>query len=703
MIYLLVDLSALLLKLKKRGLERIADSNLEKTKGYTHMNIKNMTLRFKLMAGFITVLGLLVIVSLIGFAALNKASHGFSQYREMARDANLAGRLQANMLMVRMNVKDFIITGSDKDKQQYKEYLGKMEGFLATAQSEINAPGRANKIDQVEEAHVDYNNGFVKVTTLMDSRNKLVNDVLDVNGPLMEKSLTQIMESAEQDGDTSAAFNSGIAMKHLLLGRIYMAKFLDTNQKDAVDRVHSEFDKVRKYLEILDNELQNPERRRLLGVVTKSKSLYAGAFDSLVDIIFERNTIIRDTLDRIGPEIATKVEDVKLSIKGVQDEIGPRLQAANKRAVYIIILVSLGALFAGIFLVIVITRSVANQLGGDPSEIADVARNIAEGNLVLDFKRSGKSGSVGVYRDMQSMTEDLRKMFSEINKGVHTLTSSSTELSTVSDQMNQNIEDVSGKTDTVAAASEEMNANMTSVAAAMEQSATNTNMVATASEEMSSTISEIAQSAEKARGISNNAASKASSASTNMEELRISANSIGKVVETITDISEQVNLLALNATIEAARAGEAGKGFAVVANEIKDLAKMTAEATQDIKDKIGEIQGTTSTTVDQINEITEVITDVNSVVTNIASAVEQQSAATSEIATNVAQASEGIREVNENVSQSAVVSGAIAVDIAGVSGSMKEISSGSTQVNQSALELSELSENLKQIVDQFKV
>lgn len=667
------------------------------------VNIGNMTLRAKLITGFSVMLALLAVVALVGLKALSTSSHGFTQYREMARDANLAGRLQANMLMVRMNVKDFIITGSDKDKQQFNEYIEKVEGFVETAQEEINDPGRAAKIDSVDEQREIYQQAFQKVIGIRDQRNKMVNEILNTNGPLMENTLTEIMESAESDSDTTAAFNSGLGMKHLLLGRIYMAKFLDTNEQSAVDRVHEEFGKMAKYLDILDNELQNPNRRKMLAKVVAAKNIYVETFDSLVQLIFARNEIITGTLDKIGPQMAAHLEDVKLSIKGVQDEIGPRLQASNQSSVVTIIITSLGALLAGLVLVFFTTRSVANQLGGDPSEIADVARNIAEGNLALEFKRSGSQGSIGVYRDMETMTANLRKIFGKINAGVDTLTSSATELSTVSDQMSQSVQDVSDKSNTVSTASEEMSANMNNVAAAMEQSSTNTNMVATASEEMSATIGEIAQNAERARGISDEAAHKASSASNNMEQLRISANSIGKVVETITDISEQVNLLALNATIEAARAGEAGKGFAVVANEIKELAKMTAEATQDIKSKIGSIQGTTSTTVDQINEITTVINDVNSVVANIATAVEQQSAATREISTNVAQASEGLREVNENVNQSTAVSGEIAKDIAGVNSSMGEMSSSSSQVNESALELSQLAENLKQTVDQFKI
>jgi methyl-accepting chemotaxis protein len=325
-----------------------------------------------------------------------------------------------------------------------------------------------------------------------------------------------------------------------------------------------------------------------------------------------------------------------------------------------------------------------------------------EGDLTIRLAINSRDEVGELAKWFNVFIEKLQGIIKEIAGGVQTLSSSSTELSAISEQMTQGIQNVSEKSNTVSVAAEEMSANMNTVAAAMEQSATNTNMVATASEEMSSTIGEIARNAEKARGISNEAAHKAASASANMDQLGLAAKSIGKVIETITEISEQVNLLALNATIEAARAGDAGKGFAVVANEIKELAKQTAAATQDIKDKIGAIQGTTSMTVGQITEITQVITTVNEVVGNIATAVEQQSAATKEVATNVAQASRGIQEVNENVNQSSSVAGEISRDIAGVTVSMNEMSTSSSQVNLSAQELSQLSEHLKQMVDQFK-
>ncbi len=361
-------------------------------------------------------------------------------------------------------------------------------------------------------------------------------------------------------------------------------------------------------------------------------------------------------------------------------------------------------LLAGVAVAVIImfaARLIVGPINAAVDGLKDIAQG--EGDLTKRLKVSSRDEVGELAKWFNSFMEKLQGIFRDIAGGVETLSSSSKEISAISEQMTQGITGVSGRSGTVSNAAEEMSTNMNTVAAAMEESSTNINMVATAAEQMSSTISEIAQNAEKASSIAGDASRKASGASTNMDELGVAANAIGKVIETITDISEQVNLLALNATIEAARAGDAGKGFAVVANEIKELARQTAAATQDIKEKVESIQSTTSTTVAQISEITQVITDVNEVVTTIATAVEEQSATTKDIAVNVTQASQGLQEVNENVNQSSTVSNEISQDITGVSSAINEMAASSSQVNLSAQDLSRLSETLQKMVDQFKV
>lgn len=295
------------------------------------------------------------------------------------------------------------------------------------------------------------------------------------------------------------------------------------------------------------------------------------------------------------------------------------------------------------------------------------------------------------------------KIIKNISKDSELLSNASSELLDLSSQMSQGSETMSGKSNTVAAAAEEMSSNMNSVAAAMEEASTNVGVVATAAEQMTATINEIARNSEKAKVITDEAVSDSQSASMKVNELGKAAQDIGNVTETISEISDQTNLLALNATIEAARAGEAGKGFAVVANEIKELARQSAEATKEIKAKIDGIQNSTSGTVTEIEQITSVINNVNDIVATIATAVEEQSVTTKEIAENVSQASMGISEVNENVAQSSTVSAEIASDVAEVNQSSNEMSTGSNQVNMSAEELSKMAAQLNKMVGKFKV
>jgi methyl-accepting chemotaxis protein len=362
----------------------------------------------------------------------------------------------------------------------------------------------------------------------------------------------------------------------------------------------------------------------------------------------------------------------------------------------IIILIALGS---GV--ITYISRKITIPIKNTAEMLKDIAQG--EGDLTRRLKVETKDEVGEMAEWFNKFIDAIQKIIKDVSQNANQVRDASGELSEISKQMTSGAKQTSEKAHVVAAAGEEMSSNMNSVAAATEEAATNLNMVAAAAEQMITTINEIAQNSEKANNITDDAVVQTQSASGKVDELGSAAIEIGKVVETITEISEQVNLLALNATIEAARAGEAGRGFAVVANEIKDLAKQTAEATLEIKEKIGAIQGSTDATVTEIGQILKVINDVNDIVSTIATAVEEQSVTTKEIAENVVQASQGIQGVNENVAQSSIVAGDIAKDIAEVNQASGEINNSSSQVNMSAEALARLSETLNEMVGKFKV
>jgi methyl-accepting chemotaxis protein len=375
--------------------------------------------------------------------------------------------------------------------------------------------------------------------------------------------------------------------------------------------------------------------------------------------------------------------------------------AAIKTLLWSSLIITVLCVVAIVVVALFMTRSIVKPV----SLVVDNLTELSQGEGDLTSRLPVVSGDeIGTLSArFNEFMEKLQQMIKDISSGIDTLSSSSTELSAISEQMSSNANDTSSKSDRVATAAEEMSVNMNSVSAALEQTTTNTNMVSLAAEEMNSTINEIAQGAENARSISQKAVEQTGDTSEQMSHLGDAASAIGKVTETITEISEQTNLLALNATIEAARAGEAGKGFTVVANEIKELAKQTAEATLDIKQQIEGIQNSTGSTVGSIDEIGKVIADVNETVNTIATAVEEQSVSTREITNNIAEISSGTGEVNENVAQSSQVANEITQSITEVNQASTEIANSSNQVKNSAQELSSLADQLTEMVGRFKV
>ncbi|MFT5726859.1 MAG: methyl-accepting chemotaxis protein [Desulforhopalus sp.] len=661
--------------------------------------MKNLSLAAKMGMGFGFIILLLVIVSIVSWRGLSGVADGFVEYRGLAKDTNLSGRLQANMLMVRMNVKDFNATGSAKDIKQFDEYLAKMDVFIEEAHKEINNPERAEKIDIVTDKMHEYEKAFERVKEIRVERDMIVGERLRGYGPSMEKSLTEIMKTAKEDSDAEAAYEAGIVLRHMLLGRLYGQKYLSTNAPADFDRIKSEYSSLFKVVDTLDAMLQNPTRRALNDKVKEEAKIYIDAFTDLDRIIQERNDIITNTLDIIGPQVAAAVEAVKLSVKEEQDILGPIVQAKSENAIRLTLIISAIAILVGIVFGVVLTRSIT----GPVQKVVDFVEKVAKGDFTdtLTVDQQDEIGKMS--HSLSNTVTELGVMIKEIITGVNTLSSSSTELAAISTQLSSTSETASDRSNNVASASEQMSVNMSSVSAAMEQSASNVGMVATAAEEMSATVNEIAENAARAKSISEGAVIQSEQTSLKMNDLGKAAGKIGKVTEAITEISEQTNLLALNATIEAARAGEAGKGFAVVANEIKELAKQTAAATVDIKNQIDEMQGTTNSTIEDIQIISGVINEINDVITTIATAVEEQSTATSEISQNVAQAAAGIGEVNENVAQSSIAIQDVSRDINQISEGSNEINDSSQNVNQSANDLSKLAEQLNSLVSRFKV
>jgi len=324
-------------------------------------------------------------------------------------------------------------------------------------------------------------------------------------------------------------------------------------------------------------------------------------------------------------------------------------------------------LLAGAFFT---ARSIVRPLDSTTRLLAEIAK----GDLTVrvDARRSDEIGQMG--KALNNTLEQISGAMLSIGHNSQALASSSEELSSVSRQMSAN--------------ANETTTQVTVVSAAAEQVSSSLQTVVTATEEMTASIKEIAKNTASAANATTSAKRTAAAANTTVTKLGKSSAEIGQVLKVISEIAGQTQLLALNAAIEAARAGEAGKGFAVVASEVKDLAKKTAEAAEDVTRKIVAIQDDSREAVGAIARIGETVTELNDYSNAAASATEEQTAATREIARNVAEAARGGSQVAENIT--AVVQAA------------NSTSSGASQTESAANELARMAVELQGLVARFK-
>ena len=326
----------------------------------------------------------------------------------------------------------------------------------------------------------------------------------------------------------------------------------------------------------------------------------------------------------------------------------------------------------GLALAIVIARLISR-----PTQAAgEMARRIATGDLTGQEIRVRWHDEVGeLSRDLNRMQASLRSIIESIAETSQNVANASEEFSAVSQQISANSEETSAQVNVVTTATDQVNRGLQTVA--------------TSTEEMSVTIKEIAKNATEAAKVADGAMRTAAETNTIVAKLGESSAEIGQVIKAITSIAQKTDLLALNATVEAARAGEVGAGFAVVANEVKELAKQTAMATEDISRKIEAIQTDAKAAVTAIGSITEVIGQVNNISATIATAVEEQSATTSEMSRNVAEAAKGSGEVAQNIQ--------------GVAQAAQSTSHGATDSQKAAKSLAEMSTQLRELVSRFKL
>ncbi len=387
---------------------------------------------------------------------------------------------------------------------------------------------------------------------------------------------------------------------------------------------------------------------------------------------------------QVADDLLTELVNLNQSIaKEAYDHSGVIVARINK-VILVFIIVSL---ILGVSIALFITTDLMRQLGGEPGYIADIAKNISEGNLTVKMESRGKE--VGVFAAMKNMTERLKGIVADVKSTADNVASASQQLSASSEQMSRGTLEQSGRASQIATSSSEMSQTVVDIAR-------NASNIASAATDATKTAQDggviVSKSVDEVKAIADTVSETAKMVSSLGER----SKQIGEIVSVINDIADQTNLLALNAAIEAARAGEQGRGFAVVADEVRKLAERTAKATSEIGDMIKAIQDEVEKAVASMNDGTERVNIGVELSTQAGKALHGIVKSVDELHCMVQQIASATEEMS-------TVSETISGDIETIASVSKETSTSSEQIAQASNDLARLASNLQGIVGQFKV
>ena len=652
----------------------------------------------------------LMLLGIAGMIIITTTNFVFDQKKNQNVDVGRNSQTISETILQTVMLEERFIANGDKTLlNRITELNEKMHNTLEAIKN--NAPNKkilelVTAIDPITDKHAEIFTKTSQNLTLMNktrSEFKATDDevikLLNMNIAKIDEKQTMLLMEGDEISSQELLFKG--QLKDMIafqgLKTINLLNLLSTgnskaylkNSQDNATKLKKMFHDIEVVLEIVKDTDHNQAWKKLSTLIVSNKTK-----EDLIFKLWKNNHQFLKSLNANGNKIQTAVGEIVSVTKR-------SIESSNKTSRMTGIIVALVGLALMLLLGTLVIVAIVKPIKNTVIMLRDIAEG--EGDLTsrLDIKSKDEIGELAHWFNL--FIGKVQTIIVDISTPVSQLNSAATNLSELSNGMSRGAEQVLTKAGNVAAAAEEMSSNTSNIAETSEQATSNVNITSTSIQEMTAVINEIADNTAKARTITVESVEQTNNANQQVNELGNAALEIGKVIETITSISSQVNLLALNATIEAARAGEAGKGFAVVANEIKELAQQTANAAGEIQSKVEGIQKSTKGTVYEIETVTVKVNEINEIVATIAAAIEEQSATTREIADSIVGVSENLNEVNDNIGQTSTVASDIANEITEVTTATQELTDNSSQVNTQSSDLGALAGQLEKIVKQFKI
>ena len=354
--------------------------------------LKHLKLATKLTVFLGTILVLLILSTSFGYFGLTQNSNDFYQFGVISKEEVLAGRIQSNLLESQIAFKNFIERGDNSQQQVFEERLAEMQKYIEDLKSTTNAQDRAKNVEAILTKVKEYKDDFKKVVDDKAQRDTIYNS-MSAMGLDMEQSISKIMQSAYDDQDAAAVYGAGNAERNLLLVRLSVMKYLESNDQNSIELVKTQFSELDKSLDIYEKSSSSIKNKEVLDLIIKDKTNYLDSFNELVSVVESTKSIVK-SLTAIEPDISNTAEEIKQSIIKEQDSYGPKVQTSNNNSIYGMLILSLFA----IGLVILISIGILKMVAVPVKTVTNTFKDISEGEADLSVRL--KVGSADELGDM---------------------------------------------------------------------------------------------------------------------------------------------------------------------------------------------------------------------------------------------------------------------------------------------------------------